>query len=109
MIHTKQPANSFMVYLSAFRNERSEYENNKKHSNLVSWLQSQAFDRGNDFKVVSASLTGSYRKRGQAVTSVERTIQVQVSDWAFVEVIAKHAHLWYQQEAVMVVATQTHS
>ncbi|AZV02334.2 S-adenosyl-L-methionine hydrolase [Pectobacterium phage Q19] len=108
MIHTKEPTNCFYVYLSAYRSMNDLSTNLKAHAKMAEWLGYQQYAR-DGVVVESSDCVGFYREQGNDWPTRERSIRLKVACWAAVERIATIAHLEYNQEAVLVVNSQTHT
>lgn len=106
MIHTKEPANKYHVYVSAFRSNEPRSVNVKNHMELIVTMLSDGDTYG---QVLETMLEGYYRESGSQRVTMERTAKVLCDTKEQVINIAKLATCKYHQECVLVVKTQTHT
>lgn len=105
MIFTKEPANVFYVYLTAYRSHESEEVNLKMLKGMIERIQRLSVGYGN---VVDTNLLGCYREDGSEEATIERTIKVEAYRQQQVDNLASLACDVYYQDTVLVVKSQTH-
>lgn len=106
MIHTKQPANQFFVYLTAYRAGRSEAVNEKFLKGMVAEIRKYPGIYG---VIEDELVAGCFKEAGQDVATTERTIKVRARNEVEADNLAFLACDRYEQDAVLEVASQTHT
>lgn len=105
MIHTKEPANVFYVYLTAYRALRPLEVNEAMTDGMLKTIRKFPGVFGN---IESTALEGCFREAGQKDATVERTIKIRCTKESQVAELTYLACYSYEQDAVLVVNSQTH-
>lgn len=105
MIHTKEPANMFYVYVSAARANLSDIVNMGRQTRLKGELLADPEYYGT---LECTGLTGCYREEGQEAVSTERTYRVLCNRAQAINV-ARLACNQLEQDCVLAVRSQTHT
>lgn len=105
MIYTNEPANQFYVYLTAYRALNSKELNEKLLKGMTSEIRKYTGLYG---VIESINHTGCFREAGQDVASSERTLCVRARTEIEADNLAFLACDRYDQDAVLVVNSQTH-
>lgn len=106
MIHTNEPANVFYVFLTAYRAVETPEVNEKFTRGMTRRIRTFAGLHGN---VESTEIQGCFREAGQDVASIERTIKVRCTNMKQVAELTYLACVDYNQDAVLIVNSQTHT
>lgn len=106
MIYTNEPANKFRVFLTAYRAHESKEVNEKMTDGLVRTIKTYPGAYGS---LRATTHLGCFREEGQAAASEERTIEVLCHTAKQVAELTWLACRTYNQDAVLVVNTQTHT
>lgn len=106
MIHTKQPANQFFVYATAYRAIESREVNEKFMKGMVAEIRKYPGLYG---VIDDAGLMGHYREEGQDVATAERTVRVRCRNATEADNVAFLACDRYNQDAVLEVTSQLHT
>lgn len=106
MIHTKQPANQFYVYLTAYRAINPEAVNEKLLKGMIAEIRKYPGIYG---VIEDELVAGCFREAGQDAVSTERTIKVRARNEVEADNLAFLACDRYNQDAVLEVASQTHT
>ena len=106
MLFTNESATQFTVYLTAYRA-------------INSWSVNEIFQRGLTQRITrnpefygvieSQYIQGCFKEAGQDTATTERTLKVVCDNVAQVEMLTDLACRIYEQDAVLVVAGQTHT
>lgn len=106
MIHTKQPANQFYVFLSAYRSHESQEVNEKMTKGLIAEVRKFPGTYG---VIEHENVQGCFKEAGAESASIERTIKVRARNIAEVEALTYLACKVHNQDAVLIVNSQTHT
>lgn len=106
MIHTKEPANQFYVYLTAYRATNTEEMNELLLKGMVREIRKYPGIYG---VIESELVAGCFREAGQDEVSTERTLKVRARNETEADNLAFLACDRYNQDAVLEVASQTHT
>ena len=106
MIYTNEPANIFYVFLTAYREIEEPKVNEKFTRGMARRIRTYAGTYGN---IESTEIQGCFREAGQEVASIERTIKVQCTNMKQVAELTYLACVDYNQDAVLIVNSQTHT
>lgn len=106
MIHTKEPVNCFTVYLTAYRSHYTSDVNEVFTKGLASKIRKFAGTYGS---LKSEAVEGCYKEAGNSEATVERTLQVFCRTEKQVAELTWLACHDYDQDAVLVVNSQTHT
>lgn len=106
MIHTNEPANVFYVYLTAYRGFQSEELNEALLKGMIKRIQKYPGMYG---RIESYNIAGCFREEGQLVATQERTLKVMCRKESQVAELTWLACHEYDQDAVLVVNSQTHT
>lgn len=106
MIYTNEPVNQFYVYLTAYRAVETKEVNEKMLKGMIAEIRKYPGLYG---VIESTNHTGCFREAGQEVASTERTICVRARDAVEAAQLTDLACLSYDQDAVLVVNSQTHT
>lgn len=106
MIHTKQPANQFYVYLTAFRSSEPLEVNQKMLKGMAISIRKFPGLYG---VLEHCNIQGCYQEAGTDAPSIEQTLRVRCRDMVEVENLMYQACETYSQDAVLVVNSQTHT
>lgn len=106
MIYTNEPANQFYVYLTAYRATNGHTVNEAFTKSMTAEIRKYPGMYG---LIESIGHTGCFREAGQEVATEERTIVVRALNARQVANLTDLAcHKW-EQDAVLVVNSQTHT
>ena len=103
MLHTNEPANKYMVAMSAYRATNSLDVNVQNQIVLLNALQAGGFE------ILDDNMTGCFKEEGQAEFSIEESVMVLAHNKIEVGLLARLASEGFNQDCVMQVATQTHT
>lgn len=106
MIHTKEPANQFYVYLTAYRALNGDAVNEKLLKGMISEIRKYPGLYG---VIENEMVAGCFREHGQDVATTERTLKVRARNETEADNLAFLACDRYDQDAVLEVASQTHT
>ena len=106
MIYTNEPANQFYVYLTAYRATNTHEVNEKFTDSMIKEIRKYPGLYG---VIESVNHTGCFREAGQALASIERTLCVRARDAVEAAQLTDLACRTYEQDAVLVVSSQTHT
>lgn len=106
MIHTKEPANQFYVYLTAYRATYSDALNEKLLKGMIAEIRKYPGIYG---VIEQEMVAGCFREAGQEEASIERTLKVRARNEIEADNLAFLACDRYDQDAVLEVASQTHT
>lgn len=106
MIHTKEPANVFYVYLTAYRSTELYAVNEKMLKGLIATLKTYPGAYG---MLINQNVEGCYHEEGAGLPTVERTIIVKCTKEKQVAELTWLACKTYERDAVLVVNSQTHT
>lgn len=106
MIHTKEPANVFYVYLTAYRSYESLEVNEMMLKGLIARIRTYPGTYGN---IESINVQGCFKEDGSDTASTERTLRVRCTKESQVAELTWLACHNYNQDAVLTVNSQTHT
>lgn len=106
MIHTKEQANVFHVYLTAYRSTNTHEVNEILTNGLVKRISAFPGQYGS---LVDSGVQGCFKEAGQQVATIERTLLVRCTKLSQVAELTDLACLGYDQDAVLQVNSQTHT
>lgn len=105
MIQTKQPANQFYVYATAYRGHESQAVNEKMLKGMIAEIRKYPGLYG---VIEDEMVAGSFREEGQAEATTERTLRIRCRTEIEADNVAFLACDRYMQDAVLEVTSQTH-
>jgi len=106
MIYTNEPANVFYVFLTAYRAVETKDVNEMHLKALTATIRKFTGMYGN---IESTDIQGCFREAGQDVASIERTLKVRCTSMKQVAELTWQACHLYDQDAVLIVNSQTHT
>lgn len=106
MIYTKEPANTYYVYLTAYRSCYTPSLNEVLVDGMAERIRGLRKLYG---KILDEGVVGCYTEAGNTEATVERTLQVHCTGWNQVMMLAELAHVRYDQDSILAVASQTHT
>lgn len=106
MIHTKQPANQFYVFLTAYRSYESTEVNEIHTRSIAQHIRKYPGALG---IVENTDVQGCYKEAGAESASIERTLKVRARNHYEMSNLVYLACKNYDQDAVLVVNSQTHT
>lgn len=106
MIHTKEQANVFYVYLTAYRSINHYAVNEKFTKGMTKRIQRFPGTYGS---LINSNVEGCYWEDGAGLPTVERTLIVKCTKQSQVAELTWMACKEYDQDAVLVVNSQTHT
>jgi len=105
MIHTKETANKLFVFVTAYRAIESHEVNEKFTNGLERVIRKYPGTYGS---IRETAITGCFREAGQDLATTERTLKVECTEKQAAE-LTYLARKTYNQDAVLVVNSQTHT
>ena len=106
MIYTKEPANTYYVYLTAYRSCYTPALNEALVNGMAERIRGLRKLYG---KILDEGVVGCYTESGNTEATVERTLRVHCTSLNQVMMLAEMAHVRYAQESILVVTSQTHT
>lgn len=106
MIYTNEPSNVLYVYLTAYRATNSRPLNEIFLLGMINHISKFPGEYGT---IETSSIQGCFREEGRDYVSSERTIRVRCTDKHQATNLADLACHRYDQDAVLVVNSQTHT
>ncbi len=106
MIHTKQPANQFYVFLTAYRSTNTEAVNEKLLKGMIAEIRKYPGSYG---VIEDINVAGCFQEAGATHPTIERTLKVRARNEIEADNLAFLACDRYDQDAVLEVASQTHT
>ncbi|URX37675.1 hypothetical protein FNPHOIGM_00038 [Dickeya phage DchS19] len=106
MIHTKQPANQFYVFLTAYRSHECTEVNEIHTRGLAAEIRKYPGMYG---VIEHGDVQGCFKEAGSDVATTERTLKVRARNQCELEHLTYLACKVYNQDAVLVVSSQTHT
>ncbi|APU03029.1 S-adenosyl-L-methionine hydrolase [Pectobacterium phage PP47] len=104
MIHTKERANQFTVFVSACRADKADQAFTRTNE-LRAWLKEYPAHVG----VCVEEVTGVYREAGAHQATYEHTFKVECEDIMQVQRVCRYATFVFEQDCILVVNSQTHT
>lgn len=105
MIYTKEPANKVFVFVTAYRGHESQEVNEKMLKGLIKTIRTYPGAYGN---IRDENVTGCFKEAGMEYATEERTLMVECTEKQAAE-LTWLACKTYNQDAVLVVYSQTHT
>lgn len=106
MIYTNEPANQFYVYLTAYRGIEPLEVNEKMLKGMIAEIRKYPGLYG---VIEDESVVGCFHEAGQPVATRERTLKVRARNEVEADNLAFLACDHYDQDAILEVASQTHT
>lgn len=106
MIHTNEPANVFYVYLTAYRGYNDVEVNEIHLKALIKRIQKYPGLYG---RIESYNITGMFKESGSDKATQERTLKVFCHNEKQAAELTDLACTRFEQDAVLVVRSQTHT
>lgn len=106
MIHTKQPANQFYVFLTAYRSYETTEVNEIHTRSIAQHIRKYPGALG---VVENTDVQGCYKEAGAESASIERTLKVRARNHYEMSNLVYLACKNYDQDAVLVINSQTHT
>lgn len=106
MIHTKQPANQFYVFLTAYRSHECTEVNEIHTRGMASEIRKYPGQYG---IIEDADVQGCFKEEGAEVATNERTLKVRARNEYEMANLVYLACKIYDQDAALVVNSQTHT
>ncbi len=106
MIHTKQPANQFYVFLTAYRSYECTEVNEIHTRGMAAEIRKYPGMYG---VIEDGDVQGCFKEAGTEVATNERTLKVRARNQYEMENLTYLACKVYHQDAVLVVTSQTHT
>lgn len=104
MIYTKDNANMFFVYLTAYRSHETKEVNELFTEGMAKHIARHSAHYG---VLVLEDIEGCYRETGSNAVSIERTLMVRCTSESQVAELADLACYRYDQDSILVVRSQT--
>lgn len=106
MIHTKQPANQFYVFLTAYRSYETTEVNEIHTRGMASEIRKLPWTYG---VIENGDVQGCFKEAGTEVAINERTLKVRARNENEMANLVYLACKVYDQDVVLVVNSQTHT
>lgn len=105
MIYTKEPANKVFVFVTAYRGHESLEVNEKMLKGLIKVIRTYPGAYGN---IRDEHVQGCFKEAGMHEATQERTLKVECTEKQAAELTWLACRV-YNQDAVLVVYSQTHT